>query len=126
MHEFTLTNLIVEEILQVNDLQPSSRIKKVNLGLGPFSHATFDRIKFWWEILTKDTIAEGSELIKNELPGKLFCPNCQTESIVKKSNSIEADEALKLFTCPNCQSLQTEIKSGTDITILDLEIVELA
>ena len=125
MHEYAITSLIIEEILNLNEIKEVTKITKVTLGFGPFSHATFDRIQFWWEYLTEDTIFYGSELIYQEIPGELYCPNCKKNSLIKNRNSIDADDTLLLFACPYCQSLQTEIKSGTDITIINIEVEEL-
>jgi hydrogenase nickel incorporation protein HypA/HybF len=124
MHEYALTSSIVDTITNSDEIKGAKLITKVVLGFGPFSHATPDRIQFWWEALSEDTIANGSTLIFEELEGSLYCPNCKKSSIIKNRDMIHADEGLEIFACPNCQSLQTQIESGTEIVILRIEIIE--
>jgi hydrogenase nickel incorporation protein HypA/HybF len=123
MHEFTLTTNIVEEVITALANEGNCKVIDVTLGFGPFTHGTFESIKFWWDILSKDTILEGSKLIFNSLPGELYCPACETIIEVRNVDKIENDGFLEIFSCPKCRSLQTEIKTGNEIIIIDVQII---
>ena len=126
MHEFFLTQCLIEEVefalnsQQAND-QITNRVTKVAVGFGPFTHASFDSIKFWWNTSLEGTSLEGALLVKEQVDGKLFCPNCNKEFIIKESNNQDYNEYLELFACPECNSCQTQIKEGTDILLLNIE-----
>lgn len=124
MHEFVLTQSIIDEVnLSLKDHQ-NTRLVSINLGFGPFTHATFDRIEFWWNTLVEDSPLKGGKIIKTPLEGKLYCPSCDQEFVIKERDQYEFDEYLEIFACPQCNSYQTKILDGTDIIILNIEIVE--
>lgn len=124
MHEYALTTAIIEQLLEEIDFNNLETIVSVSLGFGPFSHSSTDSIEFWWEILTENTILEGSNLIFKDLAGKLFCPSCDQEFEIVNNKETHVEESLNIYACPLCSSLQTEIKSCTDITILSYECIE--
>lgn len=122
MHEFVLAQNLIDEVKFALNNHESSKLVKVVVGFGPFTHATFDRVEFWWNTLLTGTNLEGAQLIKQELDGKLFCPNCNKEFLIKEKSLQQYDEYLELFSCPECNSFQTKIIEGTDIILLHLEI----
>ena len=124
MHEYTITSNIIEEIIHALQAEGNCKVVAVTLGFGPFTHGSFDSILFWWDVLSKDTIAEGSKLHYKSLDGELFCPTCDEIIKVSQANNYPKDEYLQIFVCPKCQSLQTEIKSGEEIIIIDVEITQ--
>ncbi len=122
MHEYTLTSNIIEEIIRALQAEDNCKVINVTLGFGPFTHGSFESIQFWWEVLSKDTIAEGSKLVYKPLDGELYCPSC--DEVIRASHEHSIDEYLQIFACPKCHSLQTEIKSGEEIIIIDVEIIQ--
>ena len=124
MHEFVLTQSIIDEVITSLQDHQNTHLISVNLGFGPFTHATFDRIEFWWNTLIVGTSLEDGKIIKTPLDGKLFCPSCDQEFIIKDRDQFQFDEYLDIFSCPQCNSYQTKILEGTDIIILNIEIIE--
>ena len=125
MHEYTLTANIIEEIIQAVDAEGNCKVLEATLGFGPFAHGSFDSIQFWWEVLSKDTVAEGSKLVYKPLDGELYCPSCKESSIITNGNEdLPKDEYLQIFSCPKCHSLQTEIRSGDEIILIDIEVIQ--
>ena len=127
MHEYYLAQCLIEEVessltSQKIDEQRTNKVVKVIVGFGPFTHATFDRIEFWWNNLLKGTLLEGTTLVRQQLKGKLFCPDCNEEFLVTETNETQYDEYLELFACPECNSCQTKVIEGTDILLLNIEI----
>ena len=125
MHEFSITSLIIEEIVNSTEIQQTSKIKQVTIGLGPFTHATFDRIQWWWDNLTESySSLKGTELVKQDLSGVLYCEHCNIKSIIENDKVLLCDTLLDLYSCPKCQSLQTKIISGEEIKIISVEVYE--
>ena len=125
MHEFVLTQTLIEEVQFAMQSHTSEKISVVNIGFGPFTHATFDRIEFWWNTLIQNSPLDGVKLVKHSLEGKLYCPQCDQEFIIRDVKDHQYDEYLEIFSCPKCASYQTKITEGTEILILNLELVTI-
>ena len=122
MHEFVLAQQLIDEVILSLNGHSNANVVTVNIGFGPFTHATFDRIEFWWNTLVPDTPLKETKLVKNELEGKLYCPSCNQEFSITELPDYQYDEYLEIFACPECGSYQTKILEGTDIIILNIEI----
>ena len=102
MHEYFLAQCLIEEVesslisQKINE-QKTNKAVKVIVGFGPFTHATFDRIEFWWDNLLRGTSLEGVSLVKKQLKGKIFCPDCNEEFVIAETNETQYDEYLELF-----------------------------
>ena len=121
MHEFVLTQQLIDEVIFSLKDHSNAKVVTVNIGFGPFTHATFDRIEFWWNSLVPNTLLEGTKLVKHQLEGKLYCPSCNQEFSITELSDHQYDD-FEIFACPKCGSYQTKILEGTDIIILNIEI----
>jgi hydrogenase nickel incorporation protein HypA/HybF len=73
MHEFSLTQNILETVLKSAN---SKRIVKVNLLIGPFSDDREESIQFYWRDLAKGTPGEGAQLHFQHVTVDMKCIEC--------------------------------------------------
>ena len=112
MHELGVTESIVNIALSKAEEAQASRILKINIVIGELSGFVPDCIEFYFESLSKETIAEKAELDFDVIPAKFCCRDCST---------ISSPEGM-LWICPNCQSQSMEVIGGEEFYIKDLEV----
>ena len=115
MHELSIAqNLITiaeKAALKVGAIQ----VESVHMRLGAFSGVWKDALLFAYEIATKGTILEESELIITDVPLIVYCPSCKAE--VKLPS-------IQYFCCPQCNTQTTDIRQGKEIEIEFVEIID--
>ncbi len=88
----------------------SARLREVQLELGSLSGLTEDSIRFYWEMLTPGTSAEGCALAVSIVPGRVRCRSCGRDEPATESIAI----------CPVCGSFDAAIAGGGDVAIVGL------
>lgn len=114
MHELTATRRILDAALERGGAGDGRRVRAVGLRLGILSGLTEDSIRFYWEVLTPGTAAEGSTLDVAMTPGRVACRTCGSESEVLDSYPM----------CPACGSVDLSVLSGDSCAIETIEAVE--
>jgi hydrogenase nickel incorporation protein HypA/HybF len=92
MHELSIAMGIVEaatEEAQKRGVQVSA----VHLRLGALSGVVKDALLFSYEVACQDTPLAGSQLVVEDVPVAVFCPQCQKQRIL---------ESVQSFSCPEC------------------------
>lgn len=110
MHELSLLDS-VREILENNALsQKFSRVTKVTLEVGRFSNVEPDALRFCFDVVMKDSLAENAELIISELNGLGICQQCQQQLEMKTLYD----------TCVYCGSHFVKVIQGEEMKIKDV------
>ncbi len=112
MHEMS----ICEGILQVLEEQARSqnfqRIKTVWLEIGPLSGVELDALRFGFDVVMRDSLADGCKLEIIETQGQAWCLQCA--KTVNVSQRFDA--------CPDCGSYQLQVTGGDEMRIKELEV----
>jgi hydrogenase nickel incorporation protein HypA/HybF len=109
MHELSVTQSILDIALRNAGTR---KIKQVNLVIGQFSSIVDDSVQFYWEIITKDTSAEGSLLHFERIPGEMTCQNC--------GHTFRPTG--ETFDCPACSSTFVKISKGEEFQVDSIDV----
>ncbi len=112
MHELSITQNILSIALEQAKAVQASKITKINLTIGELSGIVDECVKFYFELLSKDTIAAEASLSFDRPPTKLRCRNCSTTFSPDNLN----------WVCPNCREQQIEIISGRECYVNSIEV----
>lgn len=112
MHELSIVENIFKIIENNTSKYNFEKVKIINLKIGKLSAVAPSALLFAFEILSKDTKFEGAKININEVPIMVFCKKCNKENIIDSHN----------FSCPVCKFKDTEIISGRELYIEDVEI----
>lgn len=112
MHELAITENILKIALDEVKTAQASKITKVNLVIGELSGVVGDCVQFYFDFLSKDSVAEKATLDFKTVPAQLRCRDCRTEFNPRDS----------VWLCPNCQSASVEIIAGRDCYIESIEV----
>ena len=113
MHELSVTQSILEIALRHADRAGAQRILSINLTVGELTGFVDDSIQFYFDFLSKDTIAQGGRLNIDRIPPRARCHACGAEYVPPDS---------RLWTCPQCDALGGEIVSGREFSVTSIEI----
>ena len=63
MHEYSVTTQIVSKVLREAESRRAKRVLEVKLQIGELTFLNPEQVRFWYKILVKGTVMEGSKLI---------------------------------------------------------------
>jgi hydrogenase nickel incorporation protein HypA/HybF len=114
MHEFSLCSNIVEIIItEYGKIQPRpARLLKVRLIAGRLHQIVPETLTSAYEVLTKGTIAENSEMEIKIIDVVCSCNKCAWEGAIE----------YPLFFCKECGSGDIEIIHGKELYLENLEV----
>ncbi len=112
MHELAVTESILEISLRHAGEANAKRITNLYLVIGQLASIVDDSVQFYWDIISKDTIAEGAALHFRRLPAKFLCLDC----------SEQFNPASDSFSCPNCQSEHVKVVAGDEFYMEAIDV----
>lgn len=112
MHELPVTESILEIVQEKAAQAGASRIARINLVLGDWSGFVDDCIQFYFDILSKETPAEGAALAFQRIPARFHCRSCGADFEPQEYD----------WRCPQCGSLGGELIAGREFYVESIEV----
>ena len=122
MHEFSITSQIVKSVLAEAEKRKAKKVTAVYLVVGKLTFLGLEQVRFAYEVLTKDTIMEGSKLIIEEQEGFVKCNNCGYEGGFKYEDDTLYHVSMPTLKCPMCGNL-VSITSGKECMIKSIRMM---
>jgi len=113
MHELSISGAIVDTAIKHAD---GRKVSVVNVRIGHLRQAIPKSLHFYWEIVTRETLAEGARLELEIVPGRLRCKACNHDW------SVDAPA----FRCPQCASGDVAVESGDELEVESIEVEDAA
>jgi hydrogenase nickel incorporation protein HypA/HybF len=115
VHELSIATSLVEAVLDIAKKQGATKILEVQLRVGKLRLISLDQLRFSYEILSRDTLLEGSRLRIQETPGFTRCPNCGYAKQFETSD-MSFHFTLPTMKCPKCAT-NLKIEGGDECVI---------
>ena len=112
MHEMGITAGIIAAAVEAAEAEGATHINSVTISIGDLTEIVEDALQFAWEALTPETIAEGSTLIVEHVPGRSKCRQCDEEYEHDKYDLL----------CPKCGSYFIEPITGRELLINSIDV----
>ena len=112
LHELSLTQNIVDLAVEYASRENAEKILSITLEIGALSGVVAEAVEFAFEICSKETVAEGADLVICHIPGKGRCLDCRKETEIKTLTHL----------CPHCGSLALETVQGQEMQFTEMEI----
>lgn len=113
MHEMSLAEGVLQLLEDAALKQEFSKVTVVWLEIGALSGVEVEAMKFCFDAVTRDSIADGARLEIISLPGTGWCMEC--------ASTVPMTEAYG--ECPQCGSYQLQVTGGTEMRVKELEVV---
>jgi hydrogenase nickel incorporation protein HypA/HybF len=111
MHEMSLARCaaIIEDSAKTQNF---SRVKTVWLEIGQLAGVEVEAMKFYFDAVTRDSIAQDAKLEIIEKPGQAWCLHCA-----------ETVQVQALYdACPKCGSHQVQVTGGNEMRVKELDV----
>ena len=112
MHELSITESILEIALRHAAQANAARITNLYLVIGEISSIVDDSIQFYWDLVAKDTIAEGAQLHFRRVSAELECTEC----------SVKFHPDGEDLACPSCGSAAVRITAGEEFYLEAIDV----
>ena len=111
MHELAISSAVLESVLRHAS---GRRVMSVRLRVGHLRQVVPDSLEFYWGIVSRDGVCEGSVLEQEVIPARLACTACAREWEIE----------LPVFRCPSCGGADVEIAAGDELEVESIEVEE--
>jgi hydrogenase nickel incorporation protein HypA/HybF len=112
MHEMALAESVLN-IIEENALsQHFQRVRTVILEIGKLSAVEANAMRFCFEAVTRNTLADGADLQIIETEGAAICLNCNATVVMEERYGL----------CPQCNSPHLRITAGNQMRVKDLVV----
>jgi hydrogenase nickel incorporation protein HypA/HybF len=112
MHELAITQSMLDIVLERAKESGARKVGAINLVIGELSGFVEESVRFYFDFLAKNTIAEGAALNFKPVPPRARCRSCD-----KPFELRELD-----WSCPQCGGSDIEITAGKELSIESIDI----
>ncbi len=112
MHEMSLAEGVLQIIEETARREGARRVRQVVLEIGRLSSVEPSALAFCFDAVTRGSVAEGAELVIDEIPGSGWCQPC--------GRTVALGE--RYAPCPLCGGFQVEPTGGTRMQVREIGI----
>ncbi|MEJ2513257.1 MAG: hydrogenase maturation nickel metallochaperone HypA [Anaerolineales bacterium] len=112
LHELFVAENLLKLALEHAEKASAVRINAIDLLIGDLASIIDDSVAFHWDIISRDTIAEGAELRFNRVPAKVYCYDCAEENTLLNGQ----------LCCPKCNGINITPTAGTEFLLQSIEV----
>ena len=111
MHELAITEEMVKLVADEAAKAGIEKVEKINLIVGKLTGYVNESIQFYFDMLSRDTVAEGAKLFFETIPGRLQCNSCR--------KTFELDHFD--YICPQCNGVSVKLVGGNELRVQSIE-----
>jgi hydrogenase nickel incorporation protein HypA/HybF len=123
MHEVGVMTSILEAILDEIKDRKVEKVEEVLLTIGDLTYLGEDQLRFAFEILTRGTILEGSNLVVEHEGVEVRCPSCGYKGDAEYYQDDMYLSNVPTLNCPQCGA-RAEVLKGKSCTVRSIRVVE--
>jgi hydrogenase nickel incorporation protein HypA/HybF len=112
MHEYSIVESILSLALEKASAAEAARITRINLVVGDLSGVVSECVQFYFDFLSKGTIAGGARLAFETKSTQVRCRKCGKVFEPRGQD----------WACPDCQEPGIEIISGRECYMESIEV----
>ena len=112
MHEYGITESLLKIVEDKAAEAGVSKVSTIRVVVGALTGFVPESIQFYFETMSKNTVADGAMLEFEQPPVKLRCRSCGEE--------FQPDHLQ--WSCPVCNRTEVSIEGGRELYIKDMEV----
>ena len=112
MHELAVTKGLLKICLEEGEKHKIKKIRKINIKVGELTDLLPACIEYYFNIVSKDTIAENTKINVEKIPVEIKCNECGYSVVLGKNN----------YVCPKCKGIVYEITKGKEFYLDTMEV----
>lgn len=112
MHELAVCQGLMTQVEQIAQRENAERVTRILLNIGPLSGVEARLLADAFPIASAGSVAEGAQLVIEQLPIRVACLSCGAES----------DASANRLLCGACGDYRTRLLSGDEMLLTSLEL----
>ena len=112
MHEMALAESMLEIVERTARDNGAARVTLVRVEIGALSHVEPEALRFCFDVVTRESLADGARLDIQTTPGEAWCMPCGMTVALPRLGEA----------CPHCGSYQLSVSGGDAMRVLEIEI----
>jgi hydrogenase nickel incorporation protein HypA/HybF len=112
MHELAICQALINQIESIAAERNARRAVSIVIGMGPLSGVEAQLLEHAYPVASAGSVAEGAELVIEQLPVRVRCTQCDKES----------DAVPNKLICNHCGDWRTTLVSGDELMLMSVEL----
>ena len=112
MHELAICQSLMDQVESIALERNAERVTLIVIAIGPLSGVEAPLLKNAYPLASVGTVAENAELVIEQLPIRVKCTKCGSESEATPNKLI----------CKQCGDWRTELLSGDEMMLMSVEL----
>ncbi len=112
MHEMALATSVLQIVEDTARRHGAERVSAVRLEIGGLSHVESEALRFSFDVVTRDSLADGARLEIVVTAGTAWCMRCSGSVALERLGD----------PCPCFGSYQLQVTGGDEMRVKDIEI----
>jgi hydrogenase nickel incorporation protein HypA/HybF len=112
MHELAICQALMNQVENIAAERNARSVVSIVIGMGPLSGVEAQLLKHAYPVASAGTVAEGAELVIENLPVRVSCTQCGAESDVLPNKLL----------CKACGDWRTTVISGDELMLMSVEL----
>jgi hydrogenase nickel incorporation protein HypA/HybF len=112
MHELAITQSMLDIVLEQAEKSGAKEVGKINLVIGEMTGFVEECVRFYFDFLSRGTLAEGATLSFTAVATKARCRACDKLFKLKEFD----------WVCPYCGGGELEIVAGKELFVESIEV----
>ncbi len=113
MHELSICQALINQVEAIASEQAAQSVAVIRLGIGPLSGVETQLLQQAYPIASAGSVAEGAELVIDNLPLQVSCEHCGRTTEVLPNRLV----------CAACGDWHTRLVSGDELLLTSIELV---
>ncbi len=114
MHELSIAEQILDIATDHTAREGVASVREIELEIGTLSGIEIDALTFALDVVTKNTVLDGTKVTIIDVPAKARCESCGEEFLLEDYFS----------PCPACGAFQSETLQGQELRVKSLIVDE--
>jgi Zn finger protein HypA/HybF (possibly regulating hydrogenase expression) len=114
MHEYSVTMGLIKMVVEEAKKVKAKKVDEIRLVIGDLSTIIDDSVQMYFDILSKDTLADGAKLVFKRVEAQFECTACGNIYNKPKIG----------FDCPVCGALGRPTGVGKEFYVESIEVEE--
>jgi hydrogenase nickel incorporation protein HypA/HybF len=125
VHELSLSSAIIDTVLRHAE---GRTVTSVEMRVGRLRQVVPDSLSFYFEIVSRDTPAEGADLELELVDAVMRCPSCAHEWDPAPPPAEHESQVMLLpqFRCPACAEAGAEVLRGEEFEVESIIVEDAA
>ena len=112
MHELAICQALMNQVESIAAERNARSVISIVVGMGPLSGVEAQLLKHAYPVASAGTVAEGAELVIEDLPVRIKCSQCGEESEARPNKLV----------CNSCGDWRTKVISGDELLLMSVEL----